>query len=102
MLLAGHPEGAADLTQFDAACIALAFLGERYSGTEFTLNHKGLDELWRNFEIGGSRASITEGLAELKAAEAEGREAAVSGEVADLDEFRKAMGASRTPSDDTN
>ena len=37
--------GAEDLDTYDAACIALADLEERFSATEFTMNSKGREEL---------------------------------------------------------
>ena len=70
---------------------------ERFSATEFTLNPKGLDEVWRTFEVGGSEASLMQGIAELTAAEGEDREAAVSGVVADLAEFRAGLKRPETP-----
>lgn len=52
LLLAGQPRGADGIDAYDAACMMLAYLSERYSKTEFNLNPKGDEELLRAFGIG--------------------------------------------------
>ena len=67
LVLAGRPNGSEGLDSYDAACVALAYLDDEFSRTEFTTNDKARPHLLTQLHIGPKVATDLDALLALQA-----------------------------------
>lgn len=97
LLLSGFPLGADGLDAYDAACVALAMLDERYSATDMTMNFKGEQELLDLLKIGSKAEADMAAVAEMEKAKAEGRAPDLTGLAGELAEMEALMSPKSNP-----